>query len=327
MCQTARVIGQRSCLYRLWVVGGLLAVVGIVLYVGLTTKPGDPPPYALIGSAVGIYLVGIVVMQGVDLVRRKPVAAEPVRAGTLPVTPEQLMAALTLAGADSARSRAGAQGSRRFSIALFIPTALIAILLPLGGYLYVSGAVPGVWQPLGETGPGIPVAALPGLAMVLVLLLLLPMNMRKARSLADDVNSGLGLAISRTPSIILLPRIGTDGIGAHTVGPTTFEGDRYGRHVVVETYAGTTAVLVERPTDVFEVVGKDGRLLVQSGPGWVQDRLAAVPADPRWKKVRVRGGADGIRADRKGSAVDSDWMLDLWLAESLAAARGGQPHP
>ena len=303
----------------MWVVGGLLAVAGVVVYIGLTSKPGDDPPYALIGGAVGIYLLGILGMQAVDLVRRKPQAAEPVPAGQLPQTPEQLMAALTLPGADAARSRAGAQGSRRFSIGLFIPTALVAILLPLGGYLYVSGAVTGVWQPLGETGPGIPIAALPGLAVVVLLVLLLPRNMRRARSLADDYNSGLGLAISRTPSIILLPRIGTDGIGAHTVGPTTFEGDRHGRHVVVDTYAGSTAVLVASPTDTFEVVGKDGRLLVEQGPAWVADALAGVPQDPRWHKVRLRGSAQGVLAERRGSALDSDWMLDLWLAERLVS--------
>jgi len=301
----------------MWVVGGLLAVVGVVVYVGLTYKPGDQPPYALIGGAVGIYLLGILGMQAVDLVRRKPQEPEPVPAGHLPQAPEQLMAALTLPGADAARSRAGAQGSRRFSIGLFIPTALIAILLPLGGYLYVSGAVTGVWQPLGETGPGIPIAALPGLALVLVLLVLLPRNLRRARSLADDYNSGLGLTISRTPSIILLPRIGTDGIGAHTVGPTTFEGDRYGRHVVVDAYAGSTAVLVAAPTDTFEITGKDGRLQVVRGPAWVQDRLAGVPQDPRWHKVQLRGSAQGVLAERRGSALDSDWMLDLWLAERL----------
>lgn len=310
-------IWQRSCLYRVWVIGGLLAVAGVVVYVGLNYKPGDEPPYALIGAAVGIYLLGILGMQAVDLVRRKPQEAAPVPAGQLPQTPEQLMAALTLPGADAARARAGAQGSRRFSIGLFIPTALVAILLPLGGYLYVSGTVTQVWQPLGETGPGIPVAALPGLAVVLLLLAALPRNMGRARSLADDYNSGLGLAISRTPSIILLPRVGTDGVGAHTIGPTTFEGDRYARHVVVDAYAGSTAVPVQQHTDTFEVVGKDGRLQVEQGPAWVQSVLAGVPQDPRWHKVRIRGSAQGVLAERRGSALDSDWMLDLWLAERL----------
>lgn len=311
-------IWQRSCLYRLWVVGGLLAIVGVVLYVGLNTKPGDAPPYPVFGIAIGIYLVGIIAMQAIDLGRRRPV--EDVPAGTLPVTHEQLMVALTLPGADAARSRRGAEGSRRFSIGLFIPTALVAILLPLGGYLYISGAVTGVWQPFGPTGIGIPIAALPGLAMVLLLLILLPRNMRKARALTDDYNSGLGLTIVSTPSIILLPRIGTDGIGAHTVGPTTFEGDRYGRHVIVDAYAGSTAVLVASPVPPFALEGKGGQLHVSKGPGWLQSAVAGIPADDRWARMRVSGSASGVQVNRKGSAVDSDWMLDLWLAERILAA-------
>lgn len=311
-------IWQRSWFYRLWVIGGLLAVAGVVLYVGLTTEPGDSPPYVLFGVSIGVYLLGILVMQGIDLGRRPEPAGE-VPAGEVPRTPEQLLAALTLPGADGARSRAGAEGSRRFSIGLFIPTALVAVLLPLGGYLYVTGTVSGVWQPLGETGPGIPVAALPGLVVVLVLLAMLPTNLRKARGLSDDYFSGTGLAISRTPSVILLPRIGTDGVGAHTVGPTTFEGQRYGRHVVVQAYAGSTAVLVAAPTPAFEAVGEDKRLRLISGPAHVQAVLDAIAEDPRWKRVRISGDQDGVRVNRRGSAVDSDWMLDLWLAEQVAA--------
>jgi hypothetical protein len=314
------VIWQRSCLYRVWVIGGLLAVVALVVYVGINTKPGDPPPYPVFGIALAVYLGGIIVMQGVDLVRRKPGQVAPVPEGRLPLTHEELMATLALPGSDAARSQAGAEGARRFSIGLFIPTALIAILLPLGGYLYVSGAVTGVWQPLGETGPGIPVAAIPGLVLVLVLLVLLPRNLRRARQLTDDYNSALGLGIVATPSVILLPRIGTDGIAAHTVGPTSFEGDRHGRHVVVDAYAGSTAVLVQKPVDAFEVNGDGGMLRIEAGPAWLAQALADVPADDRWRRMRMRGSGQGIQVDRKGSAVDSEWLLDLWLAEHVASA-------
>jgi hypothetical protein len=227
------------------------------------------------------------------------------------------MAALTLPGADAQRARRGAEGSRRFSIALFIPTALMAILLPLGGYLYVSGTVTEVWQPFGPTGIGIPVAALPGLVVVLILLVMLPRNLRRARALTDDYNSGLGLAITATPSTILLPRIGTDGIAAHTVGPTTFEGQRYGRHVVVQTYAGSTAVLIVTPVPPLHIDAHNGTLTLADGPDWVRAALARVPEDDRWDRMAVAGSDRGLLVRRKGSAIDSDWMLDLLLAERL----------
>lgn len=299
----------------------------VVLRVGLSTQPGDEPPYAILGGAVGIYLLGIIVMQAAALARTDPdPVAGPTPAGRLSDSPEALRASLVLPGTDAARAAAGARAAHRQSIGLFVPTALIAILLPLGGYLYISGTVPGVWQPFGESGIGIPVAALPGLALVLVLFLMLPFNMKRARLAADDINAPLGLAITATPRSILLPRIGTDGIGHHVVGPTTMEGVRYGRPVVVDAYVGSTAVLVGAPTEPFRLRADAGRLRAEGPvPGWLADALSGVPADPRWHKVQVLGGADGIRADRRGSALDSDWMLDLWLAEYLAAARGGQP--
>ncbi len=315
-------IWKRSKFYRLWVVGGLALIVFIVVRVGINTKPGDEPPYLTFGIAIGVYLLGIIVMQAVSLGRTDPTPEVPVTGdGLLPTTTEGMQAMLTLPGADGQRSKAGAERAHRQSIGLFIPTALMAILLPLGGWLYISGTVTEVWQPFGETGIGIPIAALPGLAMVVVMALMLPFNMKRGREAVDDINSGLGLKISALPQSILLPRIGTDGIGHHIVGPTTMEGTRYGRHVVVDAYSGSTAVLVGVATQPFELKGADGAVQADGQvPGWVSGVLAQVPSDPRWHKVKVVGGPQGIRADRKGSALDSDWMLDLWLAERLADA-------
>ncbi len=244
----------------------------------------------------------------------------------LPETTEGLRELLTLPGADGQRARDGAQSAHRQSVGLFIPTALMAILLPLGGYLYISGTVTAVWQPLGATGPGIPVAALPGLAIVVVMAILLPRNLRRARRATDDYNSGLGLEITATPQSILLPRVGTGGVGHHLVGPTTMEGMRHGRAVTVDMNAGSTAVLVAAPTQAFTAAAGSDRIEPAApAPQWALEALRRVPQDPRWRKVHVEAGPGGIRVDRKGSALDGEWMLDLWLAETLAQA--GEAHP
>ena len=295
-------IWKRSLLYRLWVVGGLAAIVFIVLRIGLTTQPGDDPPYVVFGVAIGVYLLGIIIMQGVSLGRTDPTpAVTPTPVGELPKTPEGMQAMLALPGADGQRAQQGAQRAHRQSIGLFIPTALIAILLPLGGYLYISGTVTGVWQPFGETGPGIPVAALPGLAMVLVMALLLPLNMKRAREAADDYNSALGLRITATPRSILLPRIGTDGIGHHIVGPTTMEGVRHGRPVVVDAYSGSTRCWwPHRPNRSGSRPRTGGSRPTAEAPPWVLQALGRVPSDARWHKVRVEGGPSGIRRGSEG---------------------------
>ncbi len=126
-------IWKQSRLYRLWVVGGLAAIVFVVVRVGISTKPGDEPPYLIFGAAVGIYLMGILLMQGVSLLRTNPTpVVEATPTGELPQTPQGMQAALTLPGADGQRARSGAKRAHKQSIGLFIPTALIAVLLPLG---------------------------------------------------------------------------------------------------------------------------------------------------------------------------------------------------
>lgn len=316
----------KGWLYRLWAFGGLVVVAAVVLYVGLNTKPRDAPPYATIGAAVGIYLVGLVVLQAIGISRGRPddesetaPSLDPYRA---PVSPQDLSAVLALpdGGSASRRHRKAQSDAYRFAWAQWIPMAAAAILLPLAGFLWVTGAVPGVWQPFGPAGIGIPVAALPGLAIVAVLFLLLPWTMRRARQISDDHHAPLGLSIAGTPDVILLPRVGTGGIGAHTVGPTTFAGQRYGRDVVVDAYAGSSAVLVRSAGPAYELSGRKDRLIATTTgpPAPVTDYLNALTPDPRLNRITVTSGPAGIRVDRSGSSLDQGWLFDLWLAERLA---------
>lgn len=317
----------KSWIYRLWVFGGLFAVAGVVLYVGLNTKPGDPPPYGVIGGAVGIYLVGLLALQALGLFLAKPgeddggVAVAPPDPTRAPATPEGLAdeLALSASGGRSQRRRAEAD-SYRFAWGQWLPMAAAALLLPLAGFLWVTGAVPQVWQPFGPMGMGIPVAALPGLAIVFILFLLLPWTMRRAKKIADDYHAPLGLSISRSPTVILLPRVGTDGVGAHTVGPTTFTGRRHGRDVIVDAYAGSSAVLVAQPGPDYRLDGKRGRLHPDGTtvPPAVAELISALVTDDRVNAIRVESGPAGIRVDRRGASVHQGWLFDIWLAERLA---------
>lgn len=317
----------RSWVYRIWVFGGLAVVVGVVLYVGLTSKPGDPPPYPTIGVAIGTYLVGLIVLQAIGIARGRPragtaSAAPPLPSDSPPLDEDALQEALALPDEDGSRSsRRGraAADAYAFTWAQWLPMAAVALLLPLAGFLWVTGAVPQVWQPLGPTGPGIPIAAIPGLVIVVALFLLLPRTMRRARQISDDYNAPLGLTVARTPDVILLPRVGTGGVGAHAVGPTTFTGRRHGRDVVVDTYAGSSAVLVECDTAPFHLKGARGGLTVAGGllPDTMTGFLTTLH-DDRLNRIEVRADDAGIRIDRRGASIKRGWLFDLWLAEQLA---------
>ena len=65
-----------------------------------------------------------------------------------------------------------------------------------------------------------------------------------------------------------------------------------------------------------------GRLTVsRDAAPWIVDAVAGIPRDDRWSGIQVQGGPEGVRVDRSGSALDEDWLIDLWLAEHLAAAQ------
>jgi hypothetical protein len=322
----------RSWFYRAWVVGGLVLVVVLIIKIALDWKPGTPPPYGVIGVILGIWLIGLLALQAFHLMRARPGPAPALTAGERAELlepgpsrdPERLAAALSLSGVGTVD--AAAEAAWRFNLGMFVPAAVVAIVLPLAGLLFVSGAVPGVWSPLGATGPGIPVAAIPGLLIVLVLVVLLPRTMGRARRLGDDHLAPLGLHIDKTPGSTVLPRIGTGGLGHHVVGPTVFVGDRHGRHVTVAIESGTSVVQVAATVDDFVLQGKKGALVAKGGlPGAVASELTTIPRDPRWTRLTVIGGGEGIEVQRRGRSQDQGWLADLWLAERLAAAVAAAP--
>lgn len=323
----------KSWIYRLWVFGGLAVVAGVVVTIGVSHQPGQPPPYATFGAVLGVWLVGILVLQAIGLTRSRPPAAESTGGAAdepthPPGTATELIQVLALPDAQGRRRQrhaTAAGDAYRFAWAQWLPIAAVAILLPLGGFLWVTGAVPQIWQPLGPTGPGIPVAALPGLVIVVILLALLPRTMGRAKRISDDFHAPLGLQITRTPQSVLLPRVGTDGLSHNLVGPTTFAGVRHGRRVVVDAYAGSTAVLVADPGPAYELRGRSEGLEARGAPAppAVADYVARLTPDRRWNGLTVTSGSAGVRVDRRGSAVDQDWLVDIWLAEHLADLQSG----
>lgn len=317
----------KSWIYRLWAFGGLAVVVAVVLFVGVNHRPGQPPPYATFGVVIGVWLAGVLILQAVGIARSRPTTTAPTTPVAVdpshpPQTPTDLLAALALpdaAGRWGRRQATAAADAHRFAWAQWLPIAAVAILLPLAGFLWVTGTVVSIWQPLGRTGPRIPVAALPGLVVVVILVALLPRTLRRAKRISDDFHAPLGLQVTRTGQSVLLPRVGTDGVGHNLVGPTTFSGVRHGHRVIVDAYSGRTAVLVTAPGPAYRLRGRADRLQVvgDAVPTAVTAYLARLAPDRRWGGVTVTSGPGGVRIDRRGSALDQDWLLDLWLAERL----------
>lgn len=307
-------MAKRSALYRLWSIGGLLALVAFVAYTAVILKPGEPTPVPRFIVAVGIYFAGLIVL-GFFTASSNP-DADAAAEGEIPQTMEQTLATLRLPDARAG----GGERVRRFNLLAFIPIALIVVLVPVSAYLYVTGRVEGVWEPFGPTGIGIPVAFMPLLAVILVAFVATPFVVARGKKVSNDYLSGVGLKITSLPTVIVVPRVGVDGLAAQTVGSTRFEGSRYGRLVGVEAATTRTTVVVVSACEPFEIVGEGGRLIVEQGPDWVRSAVAHIGDDRRWHKIWVQGSIAGVQVDRRGSGADGEWLLDLWLAEQILEA-------
>ncbi len=79
-------------------------------------------------------------------------------------------------------------------------------------------------------------------------------------------------------------------------------------------------VHVEARAPEFEFRSRDGRLKAEDGaPHAAAEALKSVPNSARWNGLKGKAGPKGIEVEHKGVG-HGDWLLDLWLAERVAAA-------
>ena len=119
--------------------------------------------------------------------------------------------------------------------------------------------------------------------------------------------------------------IGFTAIDAHKVGSSIAAGFSIRAHRVTvrmpadESTRSMCQVRVETRAPEFEFRSRDGRLKALDGaPPAAAEALKSVPNSPRWNGLKGRAGPDGIELEHKGVS-HGDWLLDLWLAERLAA--------
>jgi hypothetical protein len=125
---------QSSWLYRVWVVGGLIGVVAFAV-VGGTSDPSNQDFIFTLIPVIAVWVAGIFVLQWLALQRERrerPATTEP------------------------------AAGLASWNI---IFGAILCIAIFAGVYLFYAD-VGGTLYPLGDGGPGLPVALLPAFALV-----------------------------------------------------------------------------------------------------------------------------------------------------------------
>jgi hypothetical protein len=313
-------IWYRSTGYRLFVILGLVAAVGVPigLAVANADEPGSKAPLWGGIIAAGVLVIGVVLMQTRFLARDPGTGGgfadddRPVASEADPPRGRALRDALAVRPIDHERLTAVEATQRRGVMSGMSVTLALVVAIFAGTALFYAG-VDGLVRPFGETGPGLPYAYFPAFALVLLSVLRLPFAVSSAVGSGDSQLEPLGL--------------GFDSIDQRR---TTMRGDRHGREVIVRVGGDGCETYVVGDFPAFSVrADRRGTLVADAEtPAAVREVLAGLSADPRWRSVRLTAGRDGIEVARRlrGAArTQSLWLDDLWLAELVVAAV--QPDP
>lgn len=309
------------------IVGVVVTAVAVAV-IGLNTDPRDADPkdtYALVFGVVAVFLVLLFAFQLRDLSRAegadgRAIARRPEEVDN-PATLDEptLWATMAVRPIDAAAIRARKQiwSTTRSSMTTgMLVTALIFLAVPpiylLDTFVPLVVGAPlialiAVWKSFGLLGGGV----------------------ARAYEDAGRAMAPLGLEMTEHPELTLE----TKGTAPYRMGPALrgtlrLAGRRHGRAVRVTIPASravrtSSEVAVAAPAPEFAFRARDGRLRAEDGaPEALAATLRAVPNSRRWNGVRGHGApGEGIVVERK-STSGTDWLLDLWLAERLAANAG-----
>jgi hypothetical protein len=309
---------------------GAFVVAILVAVIGLTMGEGEANPKLALGLIFGVLAVFVVVLlllqrsdlervAGGDASASSRAAAEGGRQVENPTTMEEvdLWAAMATGpiDADAVKARSEMWDVGRRSLKLGAVIFLLIFLTVPSIYLFES------FVPLLIGGPLIVIAALYG--------------SYRAIAPGGEIDRGfermnramgpLGLQVSQRPKGGFETRAPTmPGFDYRLRGQTVLSGERHGCQVDVSfggyEEAGVSQVAVRMAGPEWSARSRDGRVKPKEGaPEGVVSLLGKLKNSTRWNHLEVEAGADGIVITRK-KAGQSDWLCDLWLAESLAVA-------
>jgi hypothetical protein len=126
--------------------------------------------------------------------------------------------------------------------------------------------------------------------------------------------------------------------GADHMRGDRYFGLRHGRQVEVRVQAAARglratpiqATWVRAAVPAFTATADDGHFAVSGDAGGAAgDIIMSLAVSPAWDHLVLRGGPDGLAAQRRTTmrGQNAGWLYDLWLAERLAAALGARPLP
>lgn len=303
--------GWDSLLYRLFVIGGILFIVGSTIYTALTQPDGSQVPlYMGIGSVavfmtllVGYWVVQIV-FKGYGAMRAPDLAHKPdLKDLSILSSWNRLFEAMATEGGDPEQLKEAARRGNSGLVIWFLWAAVIA-LCPIALMVpYAFGLLDwtyiryGVMLYLGT--------------IVLMMFVTCFLGSKAAQAGEEVLLAPLGLKVSKLPSVT------ASGRGAVVRGETVMEGTRFGRPLRITIQPGRVSTEVAYAGLSFSITSRAGDLEAERGaPTSVQNFLHRLRKAKRWASLQVHADGRQVSAvrDSKGQNM---WLYDLWLIERI----------
>lgn len=310
--------GWDSCLYRIFVIGWIAAVVaGVLLAAFLAPGNSRLPLYIGGGGMIGFIVVLLAYWWFQIAIKGYGSALPPQETAAPSPSPNILESWNALFDAMSIQNENREQAKvlqKQAGSPLLVWFGMLAgltlyILVFMG--LYLAEIISP--EQVRYLGYSVPVLA--------ILMYAIGRGLVRRANRANEalVFAPLGLSLISTPEMMIFPT--ADGSPrASARGDLVLAGRRHGRAVQINIGSAKTTTLVEEPSAQFEIKNARGEFEATANPHEsVRRILDGIRPTKHWDGVILRGNGQGVSAERTGGSHNM-WLYDLWLIEHILEA-------
>ncbi len=303
--------GWDSCLYRIFIVFGLLGIVGGTVITALTQPPNSKLPlYVGVGGVMLFLLVSMgywaiqIVLKGYNNLKVPDMALRGnVNDLSILQNWDKLFSAMTLPGVDIEAVKKAVRMGNASMIIWFLWLVVI-------GLCPIMLMIPYIFELLPWGFVAVGVVMYIGLVFfMMILTAFLANRTQNASNIALFGPLGLKLTVS--------PRVFFALSGPKVRGGSVAEGMRHGRAVRVTFGILNTDTQVACPSPGFSITSNGGELQAEAGaPQAVNEALRGLQKAAYWQGLQIQSDANSLTASRDGG-VTTLWLYDLWLIERI----------
>jgi hypothetical protein len=312
--------GWDYTVYKIYVFGGIAALIGIPIALALVLQDSFPAEtflntlMAFLTTWVGgilAYWWWVFLFKEARALRLEAASAAdtvpPIRALKNLATLHQ---AMVLHGGDAEALITASLRARRPILEFYGYQNLLVIWILGLGWASMQDLLPQhlLWL--------LPVGVL--LIALILVLRLTSLVSQSAEGFAAAYLAPLGLELAETPAIKVQPfAFLSGGQVAIPTGAAVLEGKRRNHRIRIETFDEHSRTSILSPAPEFTLRSLDGKIAgVEAIPAAIQKAIKSLRKARRWQGIRVIGGSQGISVERK-SRSQNMWLYDLWLVEYL----------